>query len=37
METLPFSSRYKVDEEGYIQFNILHCSELYDADQGSAK
>ncbi|NLO08822.1 MAG: hypothetical protein GX129_03020 [Clostridiales bacterium] len=27
METLPFSSEYEVDEDGYISVNILHCSD----------
>lgn len=27
LETLPFSSDYQVDEAGYIEINILHCSD----------
>jgi uncharacterized protein YjdB len=27
MESLPFSSGYTVDEDGYISVNILHCSD----------
>ena len=27
LETLPFSSNYKVDQDGYISINILHCSD----------
>jgi chitodextrinase len=27
LDTLPYSSRYKVDQEGYITINILHCSD----------
>ena len=27
LETLPFSSGYTVDEDGYITINIIHCSD----------
>lgn len=27
LDTLPFSSNYKVDSEGYITVNIVHCSD----------
>lgn len=27
LETLPYSSAYQVDKDGYITINILHCSE----------
>jgi len=27
LETLPFSSAYKVNQDGYITINILHCSD----------
>lgn len=27
METLPYSSEYEVDEDGYISVDILHCSD----------
>ena len=27
LETLPYSSRYTVDEDGYITINLVHCSD----------
>ncbi len=27
LDTLPYSSRYKVDKDGYITVNLLHCSD----------
>ena len=27
LETLPYSSNYKIDSEGYITISLLHCSE----------
>lgn len=26
-ETLPYSSKYKIDKDGYITMNLLHCSD----------
>jgi hypothetical protein len=27
LETLPFSSGYQIDEDGYVTINLLHCSD----------
>jgi hypothetical protein len=39
LETLPYSSAYQVDKEGYITINILHCSDYvilpYQADNST--
>ncbi len=39
LETLPYSNHYKVDKDGYITVNIVHCSDYAvlkeEADPGS--
>jgi hypothetical protein len=36
LETLPYSSEYVVDQDGYININVIHCSDYVALQRGAS-